>query len=132
MELLELVVALFYAPVFAAVLAGILSRRTTERGAFAGICAGIVSSLALQGAFSRGLVPFGSQMNADFYEAILSFSVAIAACMILRPGPREGVAGNGTIHFDVALRRSLRPSRGLVLLSAALLAVCLLLNLVWW
>lgn len=132
MELLELVVALFYAPVFAAVLAGILSRRTSERGAFAGICAGIATSFALQGAYSIGLVPFGSQMTADFYEAMLSFSVAIAACMMVQPGPRGEAAGSGTLEFDAALRRSLRPSRELVLLSAALLAVCLLLNLMWW
>jgi SSS family solute:Na+ symporter len=132
MEFLQLVAALFYAPVFAAVLAGIFRRRTSERGALAGICAGIACALALQGGYAMGLAPFGSQMNADFYEAMLSFTVAMTACLTVPPRPQEEGVDGSTISLDAALRRAMRPSTGLVLLSAALLAGCLLLNLIWW
>ena len=133
MEFLQLIVALFYAPVFAAVLAGVVSRRTSERGAFAGICAGIAASLALQAAYWRGLVHFGSQMNANFYEAILSFAVAIAACILARNAAHDGAVAEGcSTLFDADLSRALRPSRALVLMSAALFALCLALNLLWW
>lgn len=79
-----------------------------------------------------GLAPFGSQMNADFYEAMLSFTVAMTACLTVPPRPQEEGVDGSTISLDAALRRAMRPSTGLVLLSAALLAGCLLLNLIWW
>lgn len=132
MEYLQLIVALFYAPMFAVVVAAIVSRRTTERGAFAGISAGIVSAVALQIAFEMGHAPFGTQMSTNFYEAILSFSVALAACIAVRRRQREGATSGGTIAFDAALRRSLRVSPALALLSLMLLAICLLLNVIWW
>lgn len=131
MEFLQLIVALFYAPVFAAVLAGVMSRRTTGRGAIAGICTGVGSALVLQAAFRQGLVRFGSQMNANFYEAIFSFMVALAICMLF--ATHQGrLPETGSTLFDRATRNALRPSPALVMLSVALLALCLLLNLLWW
>lgn len=132
MEYLQLLVALFYAPMFAVVVAAIVSRRTTERGAIAGISAGIVSAIALQLAYGMGLTPFGAQMSANFYEAILSFSVALAACVVVRNRQREVSTSGGTVVFDETLRRSLRVSPALALLGVALLAICLLLNWIWW
>lgn len=131
MEFLQLIVALFYAPVFAVVLAGMLSRRTTGRGAIAGICTGVGSSLAMQVAFRQGLVGFGSQMNANFYEAILSFVAALAICVLFARG-RGQLPMMGDTTFDRAMSKALRPSPTLVMLSIALLALCLLLNLLWW
>lgn len=132
MEFLQLIVALFYAPVFAAVLAGLASRHTTERGAFAGICAGVAAALALQCGYWMGIARFGSQMNANFYEAMLSFAVALAVSLLIRERRSRYRSGAGSILFDAALWRELRPSAALVALSAALLTVCLLLNLLWW
>jgi solute:Na+ symporter, SSS family len=129
MEFLQLIVALFYAPVFAAVLAGVASRRTTERGAFAGICAGVAAAMALQASVWAGLVHFGSQMSANFYEAIVSFCAATAVCLLLRDKMR---AGKAQPAFDAGLRNALRPSPALAWLSATLLALCLILNVLWW
>jgi solute:Na+ symporter, SSS family len=131
MEFLQLIVSFFYCPMFAVVLAGVLNRRTTGRGAFAGICAGIVAALALQIAYWGGFAFFGSQMNANFYTAILSFAVAVAICLITREAPRTIALESGSIYDD-SLRQSLRPSPALALLSAALLGLCVLLNVVWW
>ncbi len=128
MEFLQLIVALFYAPVFAAVVAGLGSRRTTECGAFVGICAGVAAALALQCCYWTHIAPFGSQMTANFYEAALGFAVAIAVCLLIR-GERSQ---HGSVIFDAALWRELRPSPALFALSVALLAVCLLLNVLWW
>lgn len=129
MEFLQLIVAFFYAPLFAVVLAGIVSRRTSERGAFIGIFTGIVAALSLQILFSKGIVTFGSQMSADFYEAMLSFAVASCTCLLFRRDPQRTTA-NGLV-FDADLRQSLRPSWPLILLSASLLCLCLVLNLIW-
>lgn len=130
MEFLQLIVALFYAPVFAAVLAGMLSRRSAGRGAFGGICAGVAAALALQTGWRMGLARFGSQMTANFYEAMLSFTVALSVCLLMRERqPKDAECG---LLFDGSLLQSLRPSPTLVLLSATLLLVCLLLNVLWW
>ncbi len=133
MEFLQLIVALFYAPVFAAVLAGVSSRRASQRGAFTGICAGLIAGIMLQGASYRHVVHFGSQMSADFYTAMLSFSVA-AVCSLLWREIGPGIS-RGQVQFaagDTISRESIRPTRGLVALSAMLLALCLLLNVLWW
>lgn len=130
MEFLQLIVAFFYAPVFAVVIGGLFSRRTSERGAFTGICTGILSASALQAAFSTGFISFGSQMNADFYEAILSFSVAICTCLFMWKA--SGKADANSIWFDGELRRKLRPSPSLALLSGALVGLCVILNIIWW
>ncbi len=129
MEFLQLIVAFFYAPVFAVVIAGLFSRRTSERGAFAGICTGILSAFAIQAAFWMRFVSFGSQMSADFYEAVLSFCVGICTCVLIRRTPQPTV---NSIWFDRELRRKLRPSPRLALLSATLLGVCVILNIIWW
>lgn len=129
MEFLQLIVAFFYAPVFAVVLAGLFSHRTSERGAFTGICTGILSAFALQAAFSMRFISFGSQMNADFYGAVLSFSVAICTCVLMRRASPQSAAN---IWFDGELCRKLRPSPLLALLSAALLGLCVILNIIWW
>lgn len=131
MEFLQLVVAFCYAPVFAAVLAGILSRRCSEFGALAGVCGGVASALALQASYWAGAVPFGSQMNANFYEAAIGFAVAMTICLALRKSGFES-AGSGIFVFDAALRRELRPSRSLLLLMLLLLGICTALNIFWW
>ncbi len=133
MELLQLIVALFYAPVFAAVLAGVSSMRTSERGAFTGICAGVVSGLALQTASWMHVLCFGSQMAANFYTAILSFSAAMAGCVLWREKQSWIVRKQGqAIPSDADWRNTIRPMPGLIALSATLLALCLLLNMLWW
>jgi len=129
MEFLQLIVALLYAPVFAVVLTGIVSRRASERGAFAGIFTGILAALSLQALFSRGIATFGSQMSADFYEAMLSFAAASCTCLLWRKDA-EQTTPKGLV-FDAGLRHNLRPSWPLVLLSTALLGLCLALNLIW-
>jgi solute:Na+ symporter, SSS family len=133
MEFLQLIVALFYAPIFAAVLAGVLSKHTSQRGAFAGICAGVISGFAFQAAFWAHIIHFGSQMSADFYTAVLSFSAAAAGCALWRqkqPGTsRQPIPA---VPNHAGLRESILPTRPLLVLSASLLALCLLLNALWW
>jgi solute:Na+ symporter, SSS family len=132
MEFLQLIVALFYAPVFAAVLAGLANRRATERGAFAGICAGVAAALVVQCCYWMGIARFGSQMSANFYEAALSFAIALGVSLLIRDQRPRHSSETGSSIFDAALWRELRPSAALVALSAALLAACLLLNVLWW
>jgi SSS family solute:Na+ symporter len=133
MEFLQLILALFYSPVFAAVLAGLISKRTSERGAFAGILLGVCSAFALQIGFWRTYVYFGSQMSANFYAAILSFTMAMLGCMFYkrRHAEKTEVAGQRFL-IDAGVLEAIRPSPTLALLSAALLLLCAFLNMLWW
>ncbi|MGB7549263.1 MAG: sodium/solute symporter [Terracidiphilus sp.] len=133
MEFLQLIVALFYAPVFAAVLAGLFSRRTTERGAFAGILLGVFAAFALQTSCWMGFVHFGSQMTTNFYEAMLSFSVAMLGCVLYKKkgNGKEEVAQLGLV-LDASVLQEIRLTPALAVLTATLLACCLVLNVLWW
>ena len=131
MEFLQLIVALFYAPVFAAVLAGVLRKRTSGTGAFAGILLGVFSALALLVEYWTRHINFGSQMSVNFYAAILSFSVALLGCMLYKPLPVTNAKAD-RIGLDRDLLAAIRPTPSLAALSAALLAICAVLNLIWW
>lgn len=133
MEFLQLIVALFYAPVFAAVLAGVVSRRTTEHGAFAGILLGVFSASALQVSSWIGLLHFGSQMSTNFYAAVLSFSTAMLGCVFYRGPEREKTEG-GRLGFVSGgeVLAAIRPTPALLALGSSLLLICLLLNVLWW
>lgn len=133
MEFLQLILALFYPPVFAVVLAGFIIKHLLSRGAIAGILCGVLSGLALQVSFWTGWMQFGSQMNANFYTALLSFSLTLAVC--------TGSAGFenqelGLANRETAIKKSvesvIRPSGSLIVLSTILLSLCVLLNVLWW
>jgi solute:Na+ symporter, SSS family len=132
MEFLQLIVALFYAPVFAVVLAGAVNERLRSTGAITGILGGVLAGLALQASFWAGGLHFGSQMTANFYTAVLEFVVALGFCQL--SAPRGGVESRLPNPLTVVRNGALsvlRPSRGLILWSTLLLGLCVLLNVLW-
>jgi solute:Na+ symporter, SSS family len=133
MEFLQLIVALFYAPVFAGVLAGVVSERTTERGAFGGIVLGVLSAGALQIICWAGYLHFGTQMNLNFYAAMLSFSVAMLGSLFYG---RQKNESKEIVQKGLAPSRNVLDAIGLTpdlaVLSVALLTICVLLNVLWW
>jgi len=133
MEFLQLIVALFYAPMFAAVLAGVCSRRTTEQGASAGTSLGVFAALTLQVSFWMGYVHIGSQMAVNFYAAILSFTIAIVGCVAYRGRKQEKreIEQNGLV-LEAYQLHAIRITPSLAALSVTLLALCLFLNVLWW
>ena len=133
MEFLQLIAAMLYAPVFAAVLAGLFSKRITERSALAGILLGVFSAFALQAGTWMKLIHFGSQMTSNFYAAMLSFVVTTLICVFYqgqRNARREGELQEPA--FDKNMLHAVGLTPGLAVLSAILLACCLLLNILWW
>jgi solute:Na+ symporter, SSS family len=127
MEFLQLIVSLFYAPLFAIVLIGAGSRRATERHAFRGILIGVASGVALQLCFHAHVIRFGSQMTADFYIALCSFSVATVAGAAL--GPRPAIERKLPKSNAAAF---IRPSLLVASLSVLLLVACAVFNWLWW
>jgi SSS family solute:Na+ symporter len=131
MEFLQMLVSLFYAPLFAVVLCAFLRRRPDERRACAAILAGVGISAALQICARLGVVPFGSQMTANFYIAFISFIFTALACISGRASSPEPAVPAG-LSSQTASVDSLRPSRSLVILGGLLLLACLVANLLWW
>jgi SSS family solute:Na+ symporter len=131
MEFLQMMVSLFYAPLFAIVLCAFLRRRPTERRACIAILAGIAVSAALQTFARLGFIPFGSQMTANFYIAFITFAVTALACIPGRakhPAARaEAAAPTQSVQLV-----SLRPSWSIAVLGGLLLLACLLANIIWW
>jgi SSS family solute:Na+ symporter len=131
MEFLQMVVSLFYAPLFAVVLSALLRRRPSERRACMAVFAGVGVSAALQAGARLGLVPFGSQMAANFYIALIAFSFTALACVPV-PEYRRGARARVDVSAQSTEFGSLRPSRSLVALGSLLLLACLVANLLWW
>ena len=133
MEYLQLILALFYAPVFAILLAGVTEKRATERGALLGILVGVASAIALQLGYWVGYVHFGSQMTANFYAAILSFSMATLGCLAYRKRKNEKPKAEvERAVLDASVFEAIRPSPTLAAMSVLLLLLCLFLNRLWW
>ncbi len=133
MEFLQLILALFYAPVFAVVLAGATNRRLHSRGAIAGILGGVISGLVLQGSFWAGCVHFGSQMTANFYTALLEFLVALGSCQISAIlESKDSHPSNPLTILNSGKVAVIRPSGALIILSTLLLCLCIFLNVLWW
>jgi SSS family solute:Na+ symporter len=132
MEFLQLILALFYPPVFVVVLAGITCKRLQSLGAIAGILGGVLSGLALQVSFWAGWVHFGSQMSANFYTALLSFFLSLAFCTVSSAFVHTDSGLANRIFEIKGLAGAIRPSATLVVLSTILFSLCVLLNLFWW
>jgi SSS family solute:Na+ symporter len=131
MEFLQMVVSLFYAPLFAVVLAAFLKRRPTERRACIAICSGVATSIALQAGTRLHFVPFGSQMTANFYIALASFAVTAFGCIPGRLSSRDTPAAIDCSGHPAQLGFQ-RPSLSFSILGGLLLLACLAANLLWW
>ncbi len=97
MDFLQLVFAFINAPLFAAFLMGMFTRRTTGHGAFWGLLSGTVSAGLVHGftqpvgaeTLVKGgwtgtvLQTFPSEMAQNFWIAIIAFSVALVATIVI-------------------------------------------------
>ncbi len=132
MEHVQLIFSIFGAPFWAIFLLGMTTRRTTERGAIAGFLTGTIVALLHLGAAAFGLLHYGSVMNANFHGAIYAFSAAcFVGWLVSTPRPDNSRLSANVLVF----RRKFGPRQdgdGLLwVLSAVLLAACLILNWIW-
>jgi SSS family solute:Na+ symporter len=97
MDFLQLVFAFINAPLFAAFLMGMFTKRTTGHGAFWGLLTGTTSAAIVHGftqpegaeSLVKGgwtgtvLQTFPSEMAQNFWIAIIAFSVALVATIVI-------------------------------------------------
>lgn len=128
MDYMQMLFATFNAPLFALVALAALAPRRVAGGGMGGFLLGLTSAILHQILVRAGLLHYGSQMSANFYVAILGFSVTAAVTLLLGHLRRQTRAVPDTETVRIPFRYSL-PAVGLALGIAAL---CVALNVFFW
>jgi solute:Na+ symporter, SSS family len=130
MEYVQMILSTFNAPLFALVALAALAPRRAAKGGLGGFALGLICACIHQALVHAGVLHYGSQMSANFYAAILGFAVAACSTLLIGlirgtaerlPSP-DGNAGRTLVHFSL-------PG---VLLAGAVIAACLLINVLFW
>jgi SSS family solute:Na+ symporter len=129
MDYLQMVFSLFNAPLFATLLLGMFTTWATPAAGFWGLAIGLAVSIAHNFAVHFQILHYGSQMSANFYGAIIGFSVCLIVTVITslqsKPKPIEELSG---ITYRTRLHGGVHAPVISWLLAVLLLAVCLGLN----
>ncbi|HLH33680.1 MAG TPA: sodium:solute symporter family protein [Alloacidobacterium sp.] len=132
MDYVQLLFSFFNAPLFATFLLGMFTTWATPQGGFWGLLAGTVASLLHHLAYSIGLLPYGSDMSANFYGAIFGCTV----CLIVTIGvsaftQRKSAADLEGIVYSRHNSDASQALSGLWTIAAVIALICLALN-IWW
>lgn len=128
MEYMQMIFAAFNGPVFALVALAALAPRRSGGGGVAGFSVGLMSAVAHQVLVRAGVLHYGSLMSANFYAAVLSFSIATISTLVAsrvreqRPDPEL---------CSVPVRISGRFSVPLALTAGGILLVCVAFNAIF-
>jgi SSS family solute:Na+ symporter len=82
MEYIQMVLSTFNAPIFALVALAALAPKRAAGGGLIGLLAGLGSAAVHQTLVLKGMIHYGSRMNANFYAAMLSFSVSALVTLV--------------------------------------------------
>ena len=82
MEYIQMILSTFNAPIFALVALAALVPRRVAGGGLAGLLAGLFSAGVHQSLVIAGVLHYGTRMSANFYAAIISFSVTALVTLL--------------------------------------------------
>jgi solute:Na+ symporter, SSS family len=132
MDYLQLLFSLFNAPLFAVFLLGMFTTWATASAGFWGLLCGVAVAGAHNLAVRYGLIPYGSQMLANFYGAIYGWTACIVvACVLSQVTPRKSPEElKGITYFtqDRGLRHISAKSWAL---AGSVLLTCIVLNFIF-
>ncbi|MGC2298605.1 MAG: hypothetical protein WA476_07370, partial [Acidobacteriaceae bacterium] len=128
MEYIQMILATFNAPLFALVALAALVPHRAAGGGLIGLLLGLASAGVHQVLLYAGALHYGSRMSANFYAAILSFTVTAAAVLAFgflqsEPSPADQGPPPGCIPISFTL-----PT---LLWALVALASCVLLNVLF-
>ena len=128
MDYLQLLFSLFNAPLFAVFILGMFTTWATPAAGFSGLLFGVAVAAAHNFAVRFGLLPYGSQMLANFYGAIYGWVTCVIVVAIVSRFTQPATAADleGITYFTQD--RSTRLPRKSLLLALAVLATCIALN----
>jgi SSS family solute:Na+ symporter len=132
MDYLQLLFALFNAPLFATFLLGMFTTWATPEAGFYGLLAGLAVSVTHTLLLHVHLLTYGSDMSANFYGAIYAwvscFLATVLVSLVTRRKSREELAG---VTYFTQKAGATRISAGSWLLAGTVLAACLALNIIF-
>jgi solute:Na+ symporter, SSS family len=130
-EFMLVIFSLTVVPFFAVVVIGAFSRRRSSTGALTGVLCGIAAGGSAQIAYRMHWLHAGSDLSANFYTALVSFStaliVSIAGNLLFSDGRQ--LLSDHQVDFNTRFVRP--PSMALYVVAGLLLACCALLNVIW-
>jgi len=131
MDYLQLLFSLFNAPLFAVFLMGMFTTWATPTAGFSGLLCGVAVAVTHNIAVRFGIIPYGSQMLANFYGAIYGWLTCVVVIAVTsrftQPKPMEEMQG---ITYFTQERNVRLPASSLWLASGIAVA-CLALNLLF-
>lgn len=131
-EFMLVIFSLTMVPFFAVVLYGIFSRRGSTTGAISGAVSGIAMGALMTVAHHLRLLRLGSELNVNFYTAIVSFATSAVTCVIASRLDSNSHCADGTITSQSIIDTQAIPiPNTLYLLAGLLLASCVVLNVLW-
>lgn len=138
MDYMQLLFSFFNAPLFATFLLGMFWRGATPWGGFIGLLAGILAAMFHYALIKMGIVHYGSDMGANFYQAwwawLTDFVVTILVSLFTAKKPLaelEGLVYGVKIKGEVKERETkfyVRPAFWAVIS----LILMIVLNIVFW
>lgn len=128
MEYTQMIFAAFNGPVFALVAMGALAPRRSAGGGVAGFALGLASAALHQMLVHAGVLHYGSLMSANFYAAVLSFTVAGVSTLVAAKTRRKREAPVPTAE---PVRISGQFSIPVGLAALGILLVCVAFNVIF-
>jgi SSS family solute:Na+ symporter len=136
MDYVQLLFAIFNAPLFATFLLGMFTSWATPTGAFAGLVSGTAASLLHYGLYHAGIVRYGSDMTANFYGAMGGWATCLVVTAVIsvwttRPPLEElkglvyGLEGQGFLS-------GIRKPYALAIMAAVILLAAAILNWIFY
>jgi SSS family solute:Na+ symporter len=127
MEYIQLILSTFNAPLFALVAIAALAPELAAAGSFGGFLIGVAGAVLHQALVHTGVLHYGSQMSANFYCAMVSFSLSVVGVWSIGVFKKTDSA----VHHPRA-RVQLKLSRTTVLWAIVVFSLCVFLNALVW
>ena len=125
MEYIQMILSTFNAPIFALVALAALAPKRASAGGLPGLLAGLASAIAHQVLVLSGILHYGSRMTANFYAAMLSFTVSALVTLIVSSRSQSRICDQQQPHARIPLRYSI-PT---VVWAAVVFAACIGVNI---
>jgi len=130
MEYIQMILSTFNPPLFALGALAALAPNRVARAGMAGFTTGLAFAAGHQVLVYAGLLHYGSQMSADFYSAILGFTTAVAATLLI--GCLRGRGAQGLASSHLPARLPVRFTAPTIVLAIAVVSVCVVFNVLFW
>jgi solute:Na+ symporter, SSS family len=132
MDYLQLLFSLFNAPLLATFLLGMFTTWATPRAGFWGLLLGTFSSIVHNLAYRMHWIRYGSDMDANFYGAILAFTSCFALTALLSlftPAKSRGELTNLT--YWAGAQHGIRIPRTALVLASFAVCICIVLSVLF-